>query len=221
MNDGIPLKFPRLISLFLAWAWSLISLAIGINAFVKSNRDKKRIVSEVPPPTIISLNTDDVFRAGVVVTVVSAVIMVLCTLFIGLLVVDANKRSGISTRTLPLQYLSLAFFAVWLFATQIPVSVFVSKRSVKVSAMINGLNLPNGVIKTIERALGTNTAYKDFSYLKLLAIIPWFALIFTVAAAVVSFLASSRAGNGNNSHSEAKAGAVSGEPKPEASTATA
>ncbi|KAJ7176845.1 hypothetical protein C8R46DRAFT_1346783 [Mycena filopes] len=221
MNDAIPLKFPRLISLFLAWAWSLISLAIGINAFVKSNRDKKRIVSEVPPPTIISLNTNDVFRAGVVVTVVSAVIMVLCTLFIGLLVVDANKRSGISTRTLPLQYLSLAFFAVWLFATQIPVSVFVSQRSVKVSAMINGLNLPNGVIKTIERALGTNIAYKDFSYLKLLAIIPWFALIFTVAAAVVSFLASSRAGNGNNSRAEVKAGAVSGEPKPEASAATA
>ncbi|KAJ7040941.1 hypothetical protein C8F04DRAFT_1081077 [Mycena alexandri] len=219
MNNTTPLKFPRLISLLLAWAWSLISLAVGINAFVKSNRDKSRIISEVPPPTTISLNTNDVFRAGVVVTVISAIIMVLCTIYIGLLVVDANARSGISTRTLPLQYLSLGFFAIWLFATEIPVSLFVSTRSVKVSAAIGGLELPNSVIQTIERALGTKIAYKDFSYLKLIAILPWFAFLFTVVAAVVSFLASSRADSGNTSNPESKVGPVSSGPKPEATAA--
>ncbi|KAJ7779162.1 hypothetical protein B0H16DRAFT_1878730 [Mycena metata] len=216
MNDAIPLKFPRLISLFLAWAWSLISLAVGINAFVKSNRDKSRILSEVSSLATISINTNDIFQAGVVVTVISAVIMVLCIIYIGLLVVDANARSGISTRTLPLQYFSLGFFAIWLFATEIPVSLFVSTRSAKVSAAIDGLSLPNNVIKGIERALGTKIAYKDFSYLKLIAILPWFAFLFTVCAAVVSFLASSRAGSGNASNPESKAGLVPSEPKPEA-----
>ncbi|KAF7369240.1 hypothetical protein MVEN_00251700 [Mycena venus] len=193
MNSVIPLKFPRLITLFLAWTWSLISLAIGINAFVKSNRDKNRIKDEIPAPTEVTINTNDIFQSGAVVTTISALILVLTTVYIGLMVVDANARSGISTRSLPLQYITLAFLAVWLFATEIPVSLFVSTRSAKVSASIDGITIPDNLLKRIERALGATTAYKNFSYLKLLAILPWFAFIFTLAAAVVAFLASSRA----------------------------
>ncbi|KAJ7220723.1 hypothetical protein GGX14DRAFT_431874 [Mycena pura] len=191
MNSVIPLKFPRLLSLLFAWAWALISLAIGISAFVKSNRDKNRLRSEVPRPATVFLDTNDVFHSGVVVTAVSGVIMVLCMLYIGLLIVDANARSGISSRTLPLQYITLGFLAAWLFATQIPVSLFVATRSVKVAASIDGINVPNGILKTIERALGAKTAYKDYDYLQLLAILPWFAFLFTAVAAVVGFLASS------------------------------
>jgi hypothetical protein len=105
-----------------------------------------------------------VSQAGAVVATVSTLILVLCTLYIGLMVVDSNARSGISTRTLPLQYLSLAFLAVWLFATQIPLSLFVSTRSVQVSAFINGIKISDGFVKTVERALGTKTRYKDYDY---------------------------------------------------------
>ncbi|KAF8176333.1 hypothetical protein K438DRAFT_1682002 [Mycena galopus ATCC 62051] len=219
MYDVIPLKFPRLISLFLAWAWSLISLAIGINAFVQSNKDKNHIRNQVPAPTVISINTNDIFQAGAVVTAVSVIILVLTTMYIVLMVVDANARSGISTRTLPLQYISLGLFTLWLFATEIPVSLFVSTRSAKVSASIDGFNIPSGVLGTLEQALGAQTAYKDFSYLKLLAILPWFTVLFTLAATIVSFLASFNA-RGNTSRrpllsrAEPKA-----EPKVEVSTA--
>ncbi|KAJ6551136.1 hypothetical protein B0H19DRAFT_995614 [Mycena capillaripes] len=214
MNTLLPLKFPRLITLFLAWAWSLISLAIGINAFVKSNKDKNGIKDEVPAPTTISIDTNDVFQAGAVVTTISVLILVLSTLYIGLMVVDANARSGISTRTLPLQYLSLGFLAVWLFATEIPVSLFVSTRSAKVSASIDGIMLPNNVIKTVERALHAKTRYKDFSYLKLLAILPWFTFIFTVAAALVAFLASSRARRNASSKTAPASNTVEQKPLP-------
>ncbi|KAJ7866937.1 hypothetical protein B0H14DRAFT_2731953 [Mycena olivaceomarginata] len=192
MNDTIPLKFPRLIALFLAWAWSLISLAICINAFVKSKRDEKDIQSEAPPPAEVSINTNDVTQAGAVVATISALILILTTLFIGIMIIDANSRSGISTRTLPLQYISLGFLAVWLFATEIPLSHFIATRSARVVASINGIQLPSDALGVIERALGVSTAYKDFSYLKLLAILPWFAFLFTLVAAIVTFLASRR-----------------------------
>lgn len=153
------------------------------------------------------------FQAGVVVTTVSALIAILSTLYIGLLVIDSRRRSGISTRTLTLQYLTLGFLAIWLLATQIAVTVFVATRSVQVSASIDGLKLGDGIVKTIEQALGAKTAYKDYDYCAsppsplspaipsnyvrhaviLLAILPWFTFLFTLIAAVVSFLASSHA----------------------------
>jgi hypothetical protein len=151
------------------------------------------------------------------------------------MVVDSNARSGISTRTLPLQYLSLAFLAVWLFATQIPLSLFVSTRSVQVSAFINGIKISDGFVKTVERALGTKTRYKDYDYralrlpllpfsfknhsvfnpctVNLLAILPWFAFLFTLAAAVVSFLASSHARRGKSGYKSKAAAAVNTESK--------
>ncbi|KAJ7677853.1 hypothetical protein DFH06DRAFT_561709 [Mycena polygramma] len=206
-SSAVPLKFPRLLTLFLAWAWSLISLAIGINAFVKSNRDKNRIKAQVPPPTDISINTSDVFAAGVVVTVISALILLLTTLYLAFLLLDHRRgrttqpsstsgfstRPSTSTRTLTIQYATLGFLAVSLFATQVAVSVFVAKRSARVGASINGVPLPANVLKTVERALNAKTRYRDFGYLKLLAILPWFTFLFTVIAAVTAFLAARRA----------------------------
>ncbi|KAJ7054178.1 hypothetical protein C8F01DRAFT_497987 [Mycena amicta] len=192
LNGSIPLKLPRLISLSLAWAWALISLAAEINAFVKQNKDRTRVRSEVPEPTQVTINTNDLFAAGAVVTAVCGIIMALCFAFIALIAIDANTRSGISTRTLPIQFISLGFLSTWLFATQIAVSDFVARRSVKVSATIDGFKVPNGIVKTIEQAFGEKTAYKDFEYLRLLAVLPWFAFIFTVISAIISFLAVSR-----------------------------
>ncbi|KAJ7699224.1 hypothetical protein B0H17DRAFT_1049224 [Mycena rosella] len=197
-NSGISLRLPRLITLSLAWAWAVISLGIEINAFVKSNRDKKAIRNEVPPPTTVSVNTNDVFQSGAVVTTVSAVILVLCTLYIGLLLLDNRRGSGLSTRTLAVQYLSLGFFAIWLFATQIAVSHFVATRSVKVDAFLGGVKLPDNVVGVIERALGAKTKYSSYSYLKLLAILPWFTFLFTLIAAVVAFMASRRPASSDN-----------------------
>ncbi|KAJ7125532.1 hypothetical protein C8R43DRAFT_1030427 [Mycena crocata] len=126
----------------------------------------------------------DVFRAGAVVTAVSAAILALTTVYIVLLVIDSKTRSGISTRTLPLQSFSLWFFALWLFAAQIPVSLFVSKRSIKVTASVFGVTIQDSDLKTIERQLGAKTMYKDYHYLL------W---VFTLAAAVVCLVASSSA----------------------------
>ncbi|KAJ7677860.1 hypothetical protein DFH06DRAFT_1316655 [Mycena polygramma] len=159
MSSSVPLKFRRVLALFL-----------------------NRIKEQVPPPTDISINTNasqtDVFAAGVVVTVISALILVLTTLYLAFLLLDHcrgrttspsstspfSARPSISTHTLTLQYVTLAFLAVWLFATQVAVSVFVAQRSARVGASINGVPLPANLLKTVERALGAMTRYRDFGY---------------------------------------------------------
>ncbi|KAK7052087.1 hypothetical protein R3P38DRAFT_3172420 [Favolaschia claudopus] len=189
----IPLKFSRLISLFFAFVWSVVALAIGINTVVTANKDKKRIEAQVPSFAKVSLNATDVSVAGAVATIASVFVAFLSVGYIVLMIVDANTRSGVSTRTLPLQYISLSFLALWLFASAIPVSLFVNTRSAKLSVSIAGIPISDRTLQLILDALKLSTAYKDLNYLRLLAIFPWIAFVFTLVAAVVSFLASSSA----------------------------
>ncbi|KAJ7267185.1 hypothetical protein C8J57DRAFT_1326933 [Mycena rebaudengoi] len=193
MNSVIPLKFPRLVFLFLAFAWALVSFAVGINAFIKSNAQQDRIKSQVPRPTSVSIDINNVLQSGGVSTGISAVIAALCFVYMVLLFLDNSRPSGISTHTLRLQYISLAVLAIGLLAVQIPLTVFTATRSAQVAAFIDGIKLPNTVVKVVEKAIGVKTAYKDFDYLTLLAILPWFAILFTTIAAIVTFMASSHA----------------------------
>nr|GAT60637.1 predicted protein [Mycena chlorophos] len=193
---AIPLHVSRIVSLFFAWALALVSLAAGINAFVKQNEEKERVSKELPSGTQLTLGADDLLAAGAVVAAVSALIMVISFVFLIVIVLDGagKTRSSLSTRTLPMQFGSLAFLAVWLFATEVAVTDFVATRSVKVSATLDGIPVPDSIIRLIERALDEKTAYKDFGFLKLLAILPWFAFLSTAVAAVVAFIALRRQG---------------------------
>ncbi|KAJ7671996.1 hypothetical protein B0H17DRAFT_1335341 [Mycena rosella] len=192
INSVIPLRFSRLVTLFLAWEWAVVSLAVEINAFVKSKKAKDAIMKIIPAQTTISFDSSDVFQSSAVVTTVSALILVLCTVYFIILLVDIKSRSGVSTRTLTLQYLSLAICVIVLFATQVAVSIFVSTRSVKVSASVDGLALPDSVVQTVERELGVSTEYSSFEYLVLIAVLPWFTFLFTLIAVIVTFIASRR-----------------------------
>ncbi|KAF8186075.1 hypothetical protein K438DRAFT_1835999 [Mycena galopus ATCC 62051] len=227
MKGSVPLKFPRLISLFLAWAWSLISIAMGINAFVRTNKEIKHIRSEVPAyipisfldaPIAISINTNDVVQASAVTAAVAALILVLTTIYIVLMVVGSNGRSGISTRTLPVQYISLGFLSLALLATEIPVTLFVWKRSAKVSVSIGDFDIPSDTLSTIEQAMGVQTAYKSFSFLKLFTILSWATVFFTFIAAIVSFLASLNARRNTSRGPPLSSAEPKAEPKAEAST---
>ncbi|KAF7313916.1 hypothetical protein HMN09_00549800 [Mycena chlorophos] len=188
---AIPLHVSRIVSLFFAWAWAVVSLAACINAFVKQNEEKERVSKELPSGTQLTLGADDLLAAGAVTAAVSALIMVVSFVFLIVIVLDGagKTRSGLSTRTLPMQFGSLAFLAVWLFATEVAVTDFVATRSVKVSATLDGIPVPDSIIRLIERALDEKTAYKDFGFLKLLAILPWFTFLFTAVAAVVALIA--------------------------------
>jgi len=191
------MKSTVLAALGMAWAWGVIAGGVGLNALIKSNQEKSRLRALVPSPTVLTIDTNDVFSSGVVVTTVSALIAVICTLtIIHIVFFPASSRID------RIHGIMLAFCAVWLFVTMIPFTAFVANRSADVTATLNGVALPSSLIDRAERTLGVTRVYKDISYLRLVAILPWFTVLFTAIAAGVLFTASSRATATTETHIE-------------------
>jgi len=187
-NSGaVPLRNAILGTLAMTWAWGVIAGSVGLNALIKSNQQKSRFRKTIPPPTVITINTNDVFTSGIVLTTVCATIVVICTIYFLLLALSPTRF----TRTLRIQGGILAFFATWLFATLVPFTLFVARRSAKITARIGNIQLPDSVIQGAEKEFGTTSVYRQIGYLRLVAILPWFAFLFTVIAAVVQFHAAS------------------------------
>ncbi|KAL0069336.1 hypothetical protein AAF712_003701 [Marasmius tenuissimus] len=197
-----PMRRTRLVALLMAWAWGIISASSGLNALIKSNNQEGQLRRLLPPNSTLDIDIDDVFHTGVVVTVVSLVVAILCTIYVLLLLASFSKGntriSRTSDSTLPFQWMTLGFCAVWLFATQIPFTVFFANNSAKIHASIGSLVLPEDTIKRFEGLLGVSSTYRHIDYLRLVAIFPWFTILFTTIAAIVCFLASRRRGRGDH-----------------------
>lgn len=77
----------------------------------------------------------------------------------------------LSNRLLPFEWISLAFCAVWLFATQIPFTHFFATRSAQVHAFVGTVELPSSIVQTLQNQLGFTNVYKDISYRAYLALL--------------------------------------------------
>ncbi|KAI5994788.1 hypothetical protein EDD15DRAFT_2149176, partial [Pisolithus albus] len=100
---------------------------------------------------------------------------------------------------------SLYFCGLWLLVTLIPFDAFYATRQAQVSATLDGISVPAVEIQSIKQALGLSPYYTDTSYcnpsritevfvnliflLKLVGVLPWFALLFPVIAGFVLQLA--------------------------------
>ncbi|KAI0035763.1 hypothetical protein K488DRAFT_82796 [Vararia minispora EC-137] len=191
-----PLKRVRVAALFFSFAFAIIGLSVGINALVKGNQTRTRLSSSIPAGATVTVDTSNVTNCGIVVTTTCAVIaLITFVLFVGNILLwrrhdAASGRIGLLNRTLALQAVVLAFFALWLFATIIPFDVFFANDAVGVSATFLGAPIPRSFIDQIAAALGIPTRYRDFGFLRLLAILPWFTVLFTSLAATVLLTAS-------------------------------
>jgi len=183
------MKTAVLSSLAMAWAWGVIAGSVGLNALIKSNQEKTRLRKSVPAPAEVTINTNDVLRTGIVLTVAGAVIAVVCSFFI--LILFIARRTAV--RTFVAQSFILAFCATWLLATLIPFTYYFATRSAKVTASIGGIPLPDSIVKGAEEALGSTSVYRKIPYLRLVAILPWITVFFTILAAAVVFVAADRA----------------------------
>ncbi|KAH7925226.1 hypothetical protein BV22DRAFT_1034222 [Leucogyrophana mollusca] len=191
-----PLRIARLTSLFLAFVFSVVGLAVGLNALIKSNQEKSNILklaqTYLPPGSSVSLNVDDhdVFSAGGVITAACALATVLSLVYMVLTFLPFGGKAS----TLRLQSASLLFCSVLIFATLIPFDIFFATRSAGISATLDGVAVPASLIQQIEALVGVTPQYKKISYLRLVAILPWFASLFAATAAGVLHAAAGRAG---------------------------
>ena len=110
------------------------------------------------------------YHSGVVVTVACLLVAIFCTIYLLLLASTFSKggrvsrTSRASDSTLPIQWMTLAFCAVWIFATQIPFTVFFANNKAQIHASIGTLVLPQDQIAQIEKLLGVTSTYKDIDY---------------------------------------------------------
>jgi hypothetical protein len=104
----------------------------------------------------------DVFHSGAIVTAVSALIALFSFIFIiHVLAVPSGSRLA---RALRVHGAVLAFCGVWLFASIVPFTFYFATRTAKVTASLNGIQLPSSLVNQAEQALGTTSVYKKISY---------------------------------------------------------
>jgi len=172
-------KALQLITLFLSFAFAVIGGSVGLNALIKSNQEKSHLRASVPQGTRLIIDTSDIFNSGVVVTVVCALMAIVSLLGLGLALISKGLGAKKVLGGL------LAFLAVWLLATQIAFTVFFATGSAGVRAFVGIVELPQSIIQQVEQSLGTTSVYKHIGYLRLVAIIPWFTILFGAIAAGV------------------------------------
>lgn len=194
MFSEAPLRIPRLVLLFFTFVFAVVSFAVGINAAVKSIQDRNKVYNAAPKGTSVNVDFSDIFDVGAVLTAGCGVLIVVSAFSLVSLFRPLRNNSAYLLR---IQTWALFFCALWIFATVIPFDVFFATRSAKVTASLNGVPVSQAIIQSIEKSLGVSPIYKESWFLRLLAIIPWFAFVFAVIAGIFQHLAASRASSGH------------------------
>ena len=155
---------------------------IGINALVKSNDQKSAVNKAVPRPTIVTINVrgnasiswlafleihsnpyffrTDVYVLGVLTSTACLLIVAFTTIFLGMTL----SRPKSFRRTLFFQAVLLISSSAWLFSVLVPLTVFHAKRSARVNAYLDGIQLPSYIVNTVENALDITSVYKRIQY---------------------------------------------------------
>ncbi|KAK7691505.1 hypothetical protein QCA50_004904 [Cerrena zonata] len=190
---NIPLKAARLGSLFLAFVFGVVALALGINADVKTNDTKDFVKANAPLSATVDINTDDVFKVGTVVVVVCGLLAIVSLIFLPLIATSKTY----STKSLPIQTSLFGFLTAWLFASLVPYTLFVATRSAKITATLpGGIPVPDSIIQSTQAALGVSPSYKDTPTLRNAVVLAWIAFLFGLTSTFISFLAQRRAKTG-------------------------
>ena len=128
-------------------------------------------------------------------------------------------------RTLFFQAVLLISSSAWLFSVLVPLTIFHAKRSARVNAYLDGIQLPSYIVNTVENALDITSVYKRIQYCKfffcvvhsfkpmlistlivrIAVVLPWFTFLFTLFAAVMLFITSSHMDRLEQAHEETHA----------------
>ncbi|KAG2136969.1 uncharacterized protein EDB93DRAFT_1091442 [Suillus bovinus] len=174
-------KILLLVSLFLTFAFSVVGWSVVINALVKSNQESSYVKSEAPVGTIVDINYHDIYS-------VCSVIAAACALLTALSLISAFSQIssiGRQQRLLRLQAFLMLFGALWLLATVIACDVLFATRSTKITATFDGVALSQSVIQQFEQNIGVSPEYSQKWYLRLCAILPWFAVLFATLSGLL------------------------------------
>lgn len=170
---------PLILSLLLTFAFAVASLGVLINAFVKFHHDLARLREVTPSGAVVKVDNHTILDPGKVSTAINALLIALSL---------ASLLSVVrypSSKIILLLALAIGFSSVWLLATTIAITVTYATKSAKVSASLDGISIPQSTINGVAKRIGLSPVYKDLWYIRVAAIVPWFAFLFASIAAVL------------------------------------
>ena len=170
---AVQIHYPaaRLVSLFLSFTFGIVSFALGLNAFVKSQDQKDEIARLVPEGVTVDIDDSDIVGAGTAVAVFSILLtltsLVALTSLVFALFAWPAKRGGtalLDTHTLPWQGVLLSLLTSALFGAVVAMTDFFAMREAKVSATALGVPIPDFIIRTVEEDSGITPVYHKIDY---------------------------------------------------------
>ncbi|KAF8870405.1 hypothetical protein CPB84DRAFT_1968126 [Gymnopilus junonius] len=141
-------------------------------------QDKHIVATAVPGPgAVVKINIQDVFIPGIFITIFSFLIAFFTLLFLILTVLCPASFC----RTFALQGSILLLLALCLLVNLIVETIFIARRSAKVTASVGQVPVPQSVIEGVEQS-----GVKDA------VILTWITFLFTIIASVILYIAASR-----------------------------
>jgi len=142
----------------------------------------------VPTGTTVNVEDSNLLDIGKVSTAIHALIILLSLLALAALSIPRYSSAKISLLLAGL----LGFSAIWLLPTTIAYTVVFAKKAAYITARLGNVSLPQAIIEAEEEAFGLTPVYKHKKYLRVVAIIPWFTVLFTAISSVLMFLGSGK-----------------------------
>ncbi|KAH9476276.1 hypothetical protein JR316_0011849 [Psilocybe cubensis] len=155
-STSVPLS--RTLLLTVTWCIAVVASSVGLNALIKSNQDKSRLKKLAPPPSVVEINTDSIYNAGIVATTASLLIAVILSKLIIAPYLPFTK--SFAARTLRAQSIILGLASLFLLGSLIPFVVFFATGEADVKAFIGSVQLPDSAVKAVEANSGSTRVYK-------------------------------------------------------------
>ncbi|KZP22390.1 hypothetical protein FIBSPDRAFT_931180 [Athelia psychrophila] len=175
-------------NLFLTFVFGAVGGSLGVSALVKAESAWNKFTAGLPNGTFVLVNATDLLTPGAITTIICFLICINALVFLLFIVIPPAKRVQMSARTLLFQATTLLVFGLGLFGTLVPYTLFVARRAPGVSAFIGVVQIPDAILKDIEKATAWSGDYKDVPYLRILAILPWVTFAFTMVTTAISFI---------------------------------
>jgi len=166
------------VSLFLTFAFSVVGWSVVINARVRSNQEISYFTSVIAQSisnAVVDINYHDIYVVSIILGVGCALLTIFSFVSTLSQIFSIGTKRPLFKR---LQSYLMFFGALWVLATVIACDVLFVTRSSGISVTIGGIAVSQRAIQQIERQMGVSPEYKDKWYLRLCAILPWFAFLF-------------------------------------------
>lgn len=202
MTSGLPLRWTRIIVLFILSFLGIAAGAIGVQMFQKHSQAVTAANKNVPTGVKVAINYSDVQAAVIILFASSSIVtFVASNSAMGILQdmynfmppalarrLNPTGSKTLSTSTLGYQAAGLAFTTIISFIPTVVLTSLVFTRQAKVTVTQNGTTVQCPTVGTLNQYC-VQVVYEKTSYIRINAEFPWSMVLFGVIGTLVTVVA--------------------------------